>query len=361
MDNTFEPRMLATAIGSLPHVDVSLGTKLMFSCTPELPSWMQFPKRTSSENMMRQFTEGIPALKSEGGRDYIDGAQEDFTDLLADFYERYLAAAESGDEEALESFGISIHNAAGFHEFMDRLPYHLSGHDTCMLKGQVTGPVTLGVNILDRDKRCAYYDEQLRDVIIKTVEMKALWQLNRLKPFGLPCMIFLDEPSLLNFGKQNFITISREDILGDINLVVKVLHDHGVLAGVHCEENTDWSILMETDLDILDFDAYDHLTAMTLYPGKLRAFFDRGGVLGWGIVPTLDLDAAAGESLDSLIDRFESGVSRFEELGFERDMILRRTLLTPSCGAGGVLTEPLAERVMGLLRDLSRELRVRYF
>lgn len=360
METVFEPRMLATTIGSLPHVNVSFGTELMFKHTPEIPSWVQFPKRTASENMMRQFTEGIPALRSEGSRDCIDSGQEDFTSLLTDFYERYLAATESGDPEALEHFGISEDYAAGFHEYMNRLPDHLSAHDTVMLKGQVTGPVTLGMNILDAHKKSAYFDDQLRDVIVKTVEMKALWQLDRLSRFDLPYMIFLDEPSLLGFGKQDFITVGRADILDDINHVVKVIHDRGGLAGVHCEENTDWSILMETDLDILDFDAYDHMTAMTLYPRELGAFFDRGGMLGWGIVPTLDIEAAAGETLESLIERFESGLSRLEEMGFERDLLLRRTLLTPSCGAGGVLTEPLAERVLGLLQDISGELRNRY-
>jgi hypothetical protein len=361
METDFEPRLLATTIGSLPHVDASFGTELIFRHTPEIPSWAQFPKRTASENMMRQFNEGIPALKSEGSRDYIDSTREDFTSSLTDFYERYLAATGSGDQEALEHFGISMTHAAGFYEYINRLPDHLSAHDTVMLKGEVTGPVTLGMNILDRDNKSVYYDAQLRDVIVKTVEMKALWQIQKLKQFELPCMIFLDEPSLLGFGKQDFITVSRDDILGDINRVVEVIHDHDALAGVHCEENTDWSILMETDLDILDFDAYDHMTAMTLYPGELGAFFDRGGILGWGIVPTLDLEAAAGESLQSLMDRFESGIFRFEEMGFDRDLLLRRALLTPSCGAGGVLTEPLAERVLGLLRDISRELRVRYF
>jgi hypothetical protein len=40
--------------------------------------------------------------------------------------------------------------------------------------------------------------------------------------------------------------------------VIAAVHGHGGLTGIHGEENTDWSLLMETDLDILDFDAYDH-------------------------------------------------------------------------------------------------------
>ena len=43
----------------------------------------------------------------------------------------------------------------------------------------------------------------------------------------------------------------------------------------------------------------------------------------------------------------------------DRELLLRRALITPSCGAGGVLTEALAERVLRLLRRLSMELRNR--
>jgi hypothetical protein len=192
------------------------------------------------------------------------------------------------------------------------------------------------------------------------VAMRAAWQMERLGAFDLPVMIFIDEPSLLGFGSQTYLTVSREDVIGDIDEVVAAIHARGGLAGVHCEENTDWSLLMETGLDILDFDAYDHMQAMTLYPVELRAFFERGGWLGWGIVPTLDRDAAATETVPSLLDRFEEGVGRLVDKGFDRELLRRRALITPSCGAGGVLTEPLAERVLGLLQELSLTLRERY-
>lgn len=43
--DTFEPCCLATTLGSLPHTDVVRGTELMFASTPEIPAWVQFPKR----------------------------------------------------------------------------------------------------------------------------------------------------------------------------------------------------------------------------------------------------------------------------------------------------------------------------
>jgi hypothetical protein len=99
---------------------------------------------------------------------------------------------------------------------------------------------------------------------------------------------------------------------------------------------------------------------MTLYPAELDSFFERGGWLGWGIVPTLDRTAAAKETVPTLLARFEEGVERLVDKGFGRGMLLRRALITPSCGAGGVLDEPLAERVLGFLQELSGTLRERY-
>jgi len=356
----FEPCCLATTIGSLPHTDVTQGTKLMFENTPNIPSWVQFPKKNSYENMMTQFTEGLPGLIQEGEYLYFSVETPDYIEQMVVFYQRYLDATEKHDLEALETFGLSPQYAAGFAEFMKQLPERIAMGEISMLKGQVTGPLTLGINYLDQDKRCAYYDEQLRDLIIKMIEMKAIWQITQLSRFNLPVMIFIDEPSLLGFGKHLFLTIGREDVVKDINEVTAAIHKQGGLAGIHCEENTDWSLLMETDLDILDFDAYDHLQAITLYPAELRAFLDRGGCLGWGIVPTLNLKAAAAETVPSLLSRFEKGLEQLVEKGFEQELLLRRALITPSCGAGGLLTEPLSERVLGLLSQLSQALRQRY-
>ena len=94
--------------------------------------------------------------------------------------------------------------------------------------------------------------------------------------------------------------------------------------------------------------------------GEATRRCDRGGWLGWGIVPTLDRTAAASETIPSLLDRFDDGVEQLVRRGFDRELLLRRALITPSCGAGGVLTEPLAERVLDLLQQLSHTLRKRY-
>jgi hypothetical protein len=49
---------------------------------------------------------------------------------------------ENGDSNALDSFGLSSQYAAGFEEFVVRLPEQATPQ--VMLKGQITGPFTLG-------------------------------------------------------------------------------------------------------------------------------------------------------------------------------------------------------------------------
>jgi len=358
INEIFEPCCLATTIGSLPHSNVRRGTALMFANTPEIPAWVQFPRKTYLESMMVQFTEGMPALVHQRDRPVFNTESDQYLEETTCFYEDYLNIIEGNQMDHLDRYGLSPDYASGFSEFIVQLQKRSELYQA--LKGQVTGPFTLGVNLIDQTGKSAYYDPQLRDIIVKTVSLKAVWQIIRLKTFHSRIIIMLDEPSLLGFGSQAFLTVSKEDIINDLNEVVGFIHKYGGLAGVHCEENTDWSILMQTELDLLVFDAYDHFEAITLYPEELSSFLAKGGFLGWGIVPTLDLDAAAGESTTALAERFEKGIEKLVGGGFEHEILLKRALITPSCGAGGILTETLAERVLGLLREISSLLRKRY-
>lgn len=163
----FEPCCKATTIGSLPHTDIEYGTSLIFKNTPEIPSWIQFPRRTYLENMMFQFTEGMPGIVEEDKGFHFNTKKADFVDQLTNFFEDYLAIIENNDLEILERFFLSEQYASGFSEFNKQ--YRTQDTNPKFLKGQVTGPFTLGMNLLDEEKKCSYYNNQLRDMIVKTI------------------------------------------------------------------------------------------------------------------------------------------------------------------------------------------------
>jgi len=85
----FELNGLATAIGSMPHVDPREACSLVLTHLPEIPAWPQLPKRAFLENMYAQFSEGFPGVVLEEERIWVDRSQ-DLSRPLEQLYAAYL-------------------------------------------------------------------------------------------------------------------------------------------------------------------------------------------------------------------------------------------------------------------------------
>jgi hypothetical protein len=218
--------------------------------------------------------------------------------------------------------------------------------------------VTLATGLTDQNKRAAFYDERLLDVVVKTLALKARWQVEKLSECDLPPILFVDEPGLAGFGTSAFISISREDVDRILSEVIDSIHEAGGLAGVHVCANTDWSLILDSSADILSFDAYGFFDRLTLYEASLKTFFDQGRILAWGTVPTSDAKDIEREDASSLVGRWERQASQIEGFGIERHTIMAQSLITPSCGTGS-LSLGHAIKVLEMTRDVSRMLRER--
>ncbi|MCF6148420.1 MAG: hypothetical protein E3K37_07150 [Candidatus Kuenenia sp.] len=342
MSNIFNANFAATAIGSLPHADVECATDLMFETLNEIPCWVQLPKYDLREDMCIQYTEGLPCsiIDKEKKTVIIDDSQETAFGLEK-FYEAYL-------KNDPDQFQISRECAVGFYAMLDHLeksrPPSLRA-----LKGQVVGPITLAGSLKLASGILALYSEEFFDVIIKLLSMKAYWQFTKLAKYKLPVLIFIDEPYLTSFG-SSFMNISRERIISALNEVYEVIQSHGGLTGTHCCGNTDWAMLMESNVDIVSFDAYEFMDKYLMYWREIIAFIERGGYLAWGIVPTSS--KIADVTLDDLVKRLEEGVQFLVSKGLSKKLIQERSIVTPSCGAGTLTTEE-AEKVMRLTGEIS--------
>ena len=345
-----QPACLPTTIGSLPHTDRRKAIELVLKYTPEIPAWPQLPK-LPHEDMMTQFAAGMPGFVEREGRTHFDTSAPAFDEELLGFYENYIAASDGGDQQALEEFRISEKYASGLYELLTLS--ELKG--AVAVKGQITGPITLGTTLADQDRRCAYYDSRLRESMVKSLAIKARWQIRRLRTYGLPVIIFIDEPSMQFFGSSEFVGISREDVIRDLDEIIEVVHGEGSIAGIHCCGNTDWSLILATRVDILSFDSYEFFDRLMLYADELREFVNRGGVISWGVTPTLQTDRLARETSDSLISIFRRYVEELDKGGIAGDLVLRQSLITPGCGMRG-LSEQMAVVALELTRDVSRHI-----
>ncbi|OQZ01935.1 MAG: hypothetical protein B6D34_12445 [Candidatus Brocadia sp. UTAMX1] len=341
MTTVFKGNFSATAIGSLPHIDVEAACELMFKSLPEIPCWPQLPKLNVNEDMCIQYTEGLPCITiaADGKTVSIDVSQ-DTSDALAGFYDAYL-------KNDPDLFRISPECSAGFYVMLDRLNKS-SQKPLRALKGQVVGPITLAGSLKLSSGITALYSEEFFDVIIKLMSMKAYWQFTKLSRYGLPVIIFADEPYLTSFGSA-FMNISRERAISALNEIYESVQAHGGLTGTHCCGNTDWAMLMDSKVDIISFDAYEFMDKFLMYWREIQAFLKRGGYLAWGIIPTSP--KVMNVSLNDLVKKLEEGIQFLVDKGFSRAFIKERSIITPSCGTG-TLTIEEAERVMALTYEL---------
>jgi len=181
--------------------------------------------------------------------------------------------------------------------------------------------------------------------------MQGLNQAKTLGQFGLPVLLFVDDPGLYASGQSTFITLKREEIIIELNSIYEAIKGAGALAGTHSCAGMDWSILFESNVDIISFDAFDYFSTVVSYMDEMKLFLNRGGSLAWGIVPTSaeNVSALTVESLEKL---WEERVRYLAEKGIDRQLIYDRALITPTCGTG-TLNMDTAVRVHELTRELA--------
>ena len=177
------------------------------------------------------------------------------------------------------------------------------------------------------------------------LSLKAAWIIKKIRQacVGSKIIIFIDEPYLVAVGTSQ-CSLSREVIKAKINQLVDVIHGQGALAGLHCCGNTDWELVMETNIDILNFDAYGYLDKLFLYENALAAFLKKGGIPAIGIVPNNE-------------DLLEAGLEEelFKTLEQHASFLKNGALITTSCGCSG-LSVALTEKAHRLSVNLAERL-----
>jgi methionine synthase II (cobalamin-independent) len=339
---TYHYDCIATGIGSLPITDPDKAAALSLQYLAEAPIWPQLPQRDFREHMDAQYSESLPGLTLDDAkkRVYFNTAK-DLSPELEKFFERYI-------EKDYAFFKISEEYAAAFPSFIKALNKSLPPAMR-FVKGHITGPLTAGTSFKDETGKDIIHNEMLFDAVVKGLAMKAAWQIRELKQFGKPVIIFLDEPAMESLG-SGFSAVSSDVVAEKLNEIIDTIHELGGIAGIHCCGNADWTMIFNTRVDIVNFDAFGYMEKVMLYPGDIRKFMGRGGALAWGIVPT---GAFTGnETADALVAKLEAGMLRLEKEGVDRNTVLHQSLITPSCGMGSLAPDK-AEAILKLLREVS--------
>ena len=336
-------------IGSLPEIDANKAWLGILYNFPDIPFWPQLPKRSYLENMYLQFSELIPGrvIDQKKQRFFIDKAQN-LQQEMEEFYNAYLS-------NEIEVFKVSREYCEGIYsglELYEQNPGLFEGAE--FIKGQITGPISFGLQVIDNADKPILYDEMLHDILVKNLQRKAQWQEQVLSKINENVIISVDEPYLSSVG-SGFLNLNRQQVIDDLETVFQPLK---CIKATHCCGNTDWSLLMETSADLLLFDAFNYSKNFVLFASAIKSFLARGGLIGWGIVPTTSSELHKVNQKD-LIKHLEDGISKLADKGLDRELVSHQSLITPACGMGN-LSVKQAEKVMTLTKAISDHMRVKY-
>lgn len=330
-----------SCIGSLPHTDPAKAVDFVLDKLKIIPFWPQLPRTGFRENMYIQFAHHLPGLKVDEVKKkvQVDLANYDPEDI----YTKIVA-------DDVDAFSLPKENFSGFYEFMSReLPSTVQA-----VKGQITGPISLGLQMIDQDGKPVIYDETYSEIMRKNLNLMARWQERELRKKCPQTIMFIDEPYLSIIGTP-FASVSQSDVIKWIDEVTFGLEGK---KGIHCCANTDWPFVMSMDIDILSFDAYDYGYTIALYPEAVEKFLKRGGCLAWGIVPNNE-ETIKKENPTSMVKHVEKLFHSLEEKGVDQELLLKQSIFTPQCGLSG-LEEAAATDALDLLLGISKELRTRH-
>jgi len=346
--HNLEP-FIGTGIGSVPFISPEQACQEILSHESLIPFWPQLVQKDPREEMVLQYCPPLPCLKPDFKQKTLNYDQDcNRSEALLLFYEKYFAKDYS-------FFPLLPEFAAGFYQLLKVLPSLKTS--TPYVKGQIVGPITLGLSVKLSSNRFLINDAELMDTVSKGLAGQAIDQTKKFESLSKKAIIFLDEPSLSGYGSA-FTPLSKNEILEYVGGTIHIIREQTeALIGLHCCGNTDWSLLLALDLDIINFDAFCFGESFILYPVEIKKFLEKGNAVAWGLVPTSGYTGK--ETAPTLLNRLAAYFETLISKGIDRDLLYTQALITPSCGMG-TLSEETARRLLALLSEVSIMARDRF-
>lgn len=342
-------------IGSLPHKNAEDAFEIVKKDFSQIPFFPQLANLNRNEDMMLQFLEGLPAFSTENSQKFVlNSESEDFLLGLEEFFGDYEEIISDINSPLLEKYSISPDSSSTFSMFEN----FIKDNKPAYAKGQIVGAFTLCTALKDQNGTAVIYDETLRDIVLKLLILKVLWQIKRIKAANSDTtpIIFMDEPSVSQIGSSAYITISEAQVISMINEISKVIKNNGGLSAIHCCGKCDWRIPIRADVDIINFDAFTYAQNFIVYHREISKFLSHGGKIAWGFVPTCDGEILKHLTAQSLSDKFKDCVKYLTDNGINEKLITDNSMITSSCGAGGLSIKD-AKIAMDLVKELSDRLK----
>jgi len=324
--NNFRPNGRVTGIGSLPHLDPEAAVRFVAEFSPHMPFWPQLPQRSPQDDMLLQMLAPVADLL-----EWRSFGKLALHPLRLPTFLHQLQTVDAQFDQA---------HAAGFFAF-ERACVDGEFPQAQVLKGQLYGPLTLArclfVNHYPLYKLPGVY-AALTDYLCRL----ARWQIARLRRFGKPVLLFVDEPTLA-------LETPNAQPLEHVRRLLQTIRAAGAYSGLHCCAAAHPATLVGVAPDLISFDAH-HSLEIFLNHGSIKNFIRAGGWLAFGMIPTVvDVHNLALE------DIFARWVGAAVGADYDLDQLAAQSLITATCGLG-LLPIKTAEHAFVHAQTFARQL-----
>jgi hypothetical protein len=324
----------------MPHRDVDKALALALAL--DVPFWPQLPLLSYYEDMYVQASEHFPGILLDMEKRTLRFSMEKF---IREF-EKTMAHFDEPDY-----FVVSDTYSAVYKRFLG-----LDLSDRPAIRGQLEGPISFGLNVVDQDDKPILFNNTVREFLLEFMAKRVNSQLHRLKKRNPNAFMYVDEPGL-QFVFSAMAGYGDQPARADLETFFSMIERP---RGVHLCGNPDWDFLLGMDIDILSLDVYTNGEIFSCYGPSLRRFLDRGGVLVWGIVPT-SIEPLEQCTVDSLQRRLEDLWRTLGKSGIDLEFLLARSMISP---ATCCLVNPdggeTVEKAFKMIQELSFRLREKH-
>jgi hypothetical protein len=355
---TFEARCSTTAMGIMPHKDMDSALELALSL--DIPFWPQLPKVSLYEDMYVQASQNFPGIAIDFEKERLVFNTARFEQELDEYFVKM---------DSPEVFTLTSDYSRVFHKFLSK---DLQGYKA--IRGQVTGPVSFGLKVLDEDLKPIIYNEEARTILFDFIQKKVNIQYQELRKKNPNAIVWVDEPGL-GYVFSGFSGYNEQHAREDYHEFVEGLEGP---KGLHLCAEVNLPYLLELGVEILSFDAYQIGFMPGEYAGSVAEFIESGGIISWGIIPTEStaLATQTPETLAATLSSYWEVIS--ENTSLSLNQIAKQAFLAPArcClsdlgqvdTAGKTISEcqvttieeRLVEKAFTFLRELSQILRDKY-
>ena len=312
-----------TSVGSLPHHDRDEAIAFVLERTPELPAAPTLPSVEPLELMLPQALWGIEGVSiSEAGT---------FT----------VPVPESLDPTApLGDRGLTGRPFTSWRRFLD-----VVAGRTTPVKLQLTGPITLGLVLVDAGVPAATAFAVARAAV--STRAQDLLDLADVKAPGVERVVVFDEPGLVG-GLRADLPLPADQVVDVLSGALASVEGR-CLTGVHVCGPADWRLVLQAGPGLLSLPVGAEVTGSA---GALGSYLERGGWIAWGAVPT---DGPLGEQTSRYWRQLSAQWCELVQAGCDPVLLRRQALVTPVCGLA-LHDEAQADHVFTLCRQIAEKI-----